>query len=62
MTLAVAVGASVWEQSSTARLRAELADLGVTTSLNPDGIRAIVGEAITDEKTFVVPIGEREAR
>ena len=54
MTLAVGVGASVWEQSSTARLRAELADLGVTTSLNPDGIRAIVGEAFTDEKLFVV--------
>ena len=54
MTLAVGVGAAIWEQSSTARLRAELADLGVMTSLNPDGIHAIVGKAITDEKLFVI--------
>jgi len=54
MTLAVGVGAAVWEQSSTARLRAELADLGVTTSIYTDGLSATVGEAITDEMLFVI--------
>ena len=55
MTLAVGVGAAIWEQSSTARLRAELGDLGVTTSHNPDGgIHATMGKAITDEKLFVI--------
>ncbi len=53
-TLAVGVGAAVWEQSSTARIRAELADLGVTTSVTPDGIHAIMTEEIDDKKLLVI--------
>jgi Leucine-rich repeat (LRR) protein len=54
MTLAVGVGAAIWEQSSAARLRVELADLGVTTSLNPQGIHADLGGGITNEELFVI--------
>ena len=53
--LTVGVGAAVWQQSSTARLQVELADLGVMTSHNSHGgIHATMGETITDEKLFVI--------
>ena len=53
MTLAVGVGAAVWEQSSTARVRAELADLGVMTSADSDGIDASA-YTIDDEKLLII--------
>lgn len=53
-TLAVGAGAAVWEQSSTARIRSELQDLGVRTSLFPDGLHVITRLDIDDEKLLAI--------
>ncbi len=54
MILTVGVGAAVWEQSSIARIRAELSGLGVTTSVHTDGLHAIVPIDVDDGKLLVI--------
>ena len=59
-TLAVGIGVAAWGHSSTARLRAELADLGVVMVAQPEGILAHLAFDIDDERMVAIaPMLER---